>query len=238
MSAGMFHNEKLHPRFSERDRFSESKAATGLDQAILASRFESLGNDCEFGFFQRYCGADTLGLFRFSNPHHSVILDGIVSNFEDFGKSLEVELDQQQPRREWIIVDRARNLREHTFIWEGEQSEEAVRMSSLTRSRYLQRMMIDNMRTADKIYVIKSGEGHLTEKACLAISQALRQRGPNWLLWVEPGPIIGRVDQLAPGLLRGTIDRLTVQGDGTEPSFAAWLAILTEAYALTKLSRS
>jgi hypothetical protein len=205
------------------------EAATGLGIAELAGKFESLGNDCEFGIFQRWCHAEVLGLFRFSNPHCNVVLREIESNFATFGDGSTVELDQQQPRREWIIIDRVRDLREHTFIWEGEQPAEAIREMCHKRTALLRRMMVQNMSEGNKIFVIKSAKGHVDQNVAMAISSALRRRGPNWLLWVEPGQNIGQIEVLEDGLMRGTIDRLTDQ-DGTEPSFLAWLVIIVGAF--------
>lgn len=230
--------EGFEPSLEEEARLHSSKNMTGLSRENLAASFESLGNDCEFGFFQRYCDANVLGLFRFSNPSPDVILEGASTRFQSFCESLSVELDSQQPRREWIIVDKVRGLREHTFVWEGDQTEEAIRKSSLTRSLYLRRMMIENLDGAVKTFVIKSGEGYLDKAKVIEISQALRKWGENWLLWVQPGSIVGQVEQLAPGLLHGTIDRLTVQGDGTEPSYAGWLALISKAYVVAKRCRA
>ncbi|HTZ70665.1 MAG TPA: hypothetical protein VMB71_08450 [Acetobacteraceae bacterium] len=213
-----------------------AREATGFDAAELAAKFESLGDDCEFGFFQRWCRAEVLGLFRFSNPHHDVILQEIESNFATFGEGMTVELDEQKPRREWIIVDPKRRLREHTYISEGQQPEEAVRRLSEHRTALLRRMMIENMRDGTKIFVIKSGEGRLNRDAVAEIAQALRRRGPNWLLWVKPGEKVGKVKVLAEGLIRGTIDRLTCQ-DGSEPSYAAWLAVVVGAYVEVSAQR-
>ena len=61
-------------------------------------------------------------------------------------------------------------------------------------------MMVENLAEGRKIFVIKSAEGHLTRPDTARIARALRARGPNWLLWVEPGRHPGRVRILEPGL--------------------------------------
>jgi hypothetical protein len=203
---------------------------TGLTGAVLAAKFESLGNDCEFGFVQRWCGVEGLGLFRFSNPSHELIFEEIEKNFARFEDSADIELDKQEPRREWIKVNRPRRLREHTHIFEGDKPEDEVRALSINRTRLQCRLMRENMEKGRKIFVIKSGQGFLNVNNVSEIARALRRRGPNWLPWVESSVEIGRVDILTDGLAHATIDRSTVQDDGKEPSFAAWLALIAKTF--------
>jgi hypothetical protein len=208
-------------------------AQTGLSAVDLASRFESFGNDCEFGWLQRKCGAEPFGLFRWSNPEHEVILRAVTTIFEGFGDASYVELDSQRPR-EWTAVDPVNTLREHLFLKEGEQPEAAMRRMHETRRFMLRRMMIKNIREGNKIFVIKSGQGRLSRDIVLPIAQALRRSGPGWLLWVEAGPEVGRVEILADGLLHGTIDRLTVQPNASLCSLPGWLAVLTAAWLIVQ----
>ena len=44
-------------------------------------RFESLGDNCEFGLFQRMCNAEPLGLFRFAGGYLPEIIRGLNSGF-------------------------------------------------------------------------------------------------------------------------------------------------------------
>lgn len=218
------------PVLSDAALRAASERETGVPCAELAARFESFGNDCEFGLLQRRCGAEPLGLFRFSNPEHDVILKAVTSNFEGFTDAVQVELDQQKPRREWILVDPVHRLRQHTFIFEGDQEADAIRSRQLARIAFLRRLAVENLQCGNKIYVIKSGNGSLTHEICARIATALRAAGPNTLLWVEPGEEVGRIDNLGMGLLRGTIDRLTVQPHGNCFSLCGWLAVLTQAW--------
>jgi hypothetical protein len=224
----------LMPHFdaalSDADRLAAAESETGLAIAELAACFESFGDDCEFGFLQRRCGAEPLGYFRFSNPGHDVILKAVTSRFDCFADTTELELDQQQPRREWIVVDRVHGLREHTFIFEGDKEEHTIRVQQMRRLAFLRRLAAGNLAEGNKIYVIKSGHGSLTTNICGRLSTALQAAGPNILLWVEPGEDVGFVEQLGAGLFRGTIDRLTIQPDAPRFSLAGWLAVLTGAW--------
>ena len=202
----------------------------GMPPQELLRRFESLGNDCEFGFVQRRCGAEPLGVFRFSNPSAEAVLRLVQANFDGFGNKSFVELDHQEQRREWIVVDPDYDLREHTFIYEGDETEQAVRAQQRARVSLLRRLVIENIREGNKIFVIKSGEGLLSFDIASRIARALRERGPNWLLWVEPGVDVGQVDVVDYGLLHGVIDRLTVQPQAPLFSLRGWLAVLGNAW--------
>jgi hypothetical protein len=222
--------ELFSPYQSDNALLETVRVHTGMSASDLAKKFDSFGNDCEFGFVQRKCGAEVLGLFRFSNPSHRVILRGIESNFVGFGKNAIVELDSQKPRREWIVADRENGLRQHTYIWEGDQVEAIVQNQQLKRFRFLSEKMADNLADGSKILVIKSGNGDLSRDSVTMIARALRKRGPNWLLWVEPGDAVGRVDVPMEGLLHATIDRLTVQPNAPQFSLAGWLSVMSEAW--------
>ena len=218
------------PSMSDDDLRVSATRLAGIPCVDLAAKFDCLGNDCEFGFVQRKCGAEPLGLFRFSNPEHDVILRAVSSAYADVATGCDVELDKQVPRREWIVVDRPNRLREHTFIYEGDQEASTVRAKQLARIAFLRRNAIENLLNAARIYVIKAGQGHLTREITANIAAALQAPGPNMLLWVEPGDEVGRIDDYGNGLLRGTIDRLTVQPNGPSFSFAGWLAVLVGAW--------
>lgn len=202
---------------------------TGLSIADLVKKFDSLGDDCEFGLFQRKCGAEPLGLFRFSNPKLPVIMRAIQTGFVGFGENATVELDQQK-RREWILVDKENKLRQHTHIYEGEQTRETVTHQQLTRSRFLRDKIVQDMSLGSKIFVVKSLEHPLATVAAHELAELLRRNGPNWLVWVEPGLGVGDCKVLAPGLIYATIDRLTQQPNGREFSYAGWTAVVTGAW--------
>jgi hypothetical protein len=220
---------------SEASLRQASLSLTGLSCSELLAQFQSLGRDCEFGLVQRQCGAEPLGLFRFSNPSPELILRLVKTNFDGFGDNSTVELDQQRPRREWIVVDKANGLREHTFIREGDRDEAVIRAHQKKRTYFLRQLMISSIAEGDKIFVIKAGRGVLTQELAIAISEALRERGPNWLLWADQGTDVGRIDVLADGLLRGIVDIKAKLPDAPRSSTASWLAVLIGAWRIIRM---
>ena len=53
------------------------------DWKRIASKFQSMGQDCEFGLVQRPCGAEPLGLFRFCNIWLHDLIQCLRSEFSE-----------------------------------------------------------------------------------------------------------------------------------------------------------
>ena len=53
------------------------------DWKRIASKFQSLGQDCEFGLVQRHCEAEPLGLFRFCNIRLNALMQCLLSDFSE-----------------------------------------------------------------------------------------------------------------------------------------------------------
>src|SRR4029077_19430059 len=108
--------ERLH--FSrERDQ-ARQPAATGtvllsgatdfatLPPDQLMMRFESLGENCEFGLAQRRCGAEPLGLLRFASAPLPVLLAGLRGRFEGMGDPEQIDIQVSTNRQEYLVVDK------------------------------------------------------------------------------------------------------------------------------------
>ena len=61
-------NERSFGARGHQDLAEWATSRTGLTIPQIALRFESLGENCEFGLFQRRCDAEPLGLLRFPAP--------------------------------------------------------------------------------------------------------------------------------------------------------------------------
>ena len=74
-----------------RDLTAWAAARTGLTLPDLAFRFESVGENCEFGLFQRRCDAEPLGLLRFSSTFMRNLIRGVQSGFAGLGENEDIE---------------------------------------------------------------------------------------------------------------------------------------------------
>lgn len=203
---------------------------SGVPVLNLAHKFESWGRDCEFGLVQRALGAEPNDLFRFSDPTPEVLVKLIRTGFADYGEKCYIALDEQQPRREWFIVDHDTRTSRHSRIFEGDLPKDKVQELALFWTRLLREKAGRDIAEANKIYVMKSSQGDLTEDAVVEVVQALRSKGRGWVMWVEAGDPPGRCEIAMDGLLRARIDRLCVRGHEYEFSLAGWLTVMCEAW--------
>ncbi|WP_419729580.1 hypothetical protein [Lichenicola sp.] len=187
------------------------------DDAALMAMFESLGENCEFGFVQRHFGSEPLGLFRFSGTgeiHNTLrLLDGDFAGLGDPGSLSTIATDAVLYRLpeppliipEFMMVDRKQNFWYHTFRGPEHDTEAEACALNEQKLRYLTRKFIEDLEDGDKIWLLKdSVRGDVNE--AFAFLDVLNRRGPNKLFWVTrvvEGRPSGAVEWLAPNLLRG-----------------------------------
>lgn len=203
---------------------------SGVPVLNLAHKFESWGRDCEFGLVQRALGAEPNDLFRFSDPTPAVLVQLIRSGFEGYGEKCYIALDEQQPRREWFIVDHDTRTSRHSRIYEGDLPKEKVQELALLWTRLLREKAARDLVEGNKIYVMKTSQNDLTEDAVVEVARALRSKGRGWVLWVEAGDPPGHCEIAVDGLLRARIDRLCLRGHEYEFSLVGWLTVMCEAW--------
>ena len=214
-----------------------------LSNAELMGRFQSLGDNCEFGLTQRNAGAEPLGLLRFAGIPAALAIRGLVTGFEGLTdpQRLSIYRDPNAPwGAELIIRHSTYLLQQHTFKYEGQDDPGAVLGAAAVKLDYERRSLFEDLEDADKIFVVKRNEG-MGLSDVLPLWSVLRARGPNTLLWVTQAGaerLPGSVEWRGPGLLCGHIDRLAPYDDVYNISDDCWLAICRNAYALTHANPS
>lgn len=179
-----------------------------LPLSDVISRFENLGDDCEFGLVQRYFGLEPLGLFRFNWISMDKLLPGLDSGFaglDDIG-NIHARPDIAG---EFIIHDDRYGFAYHSGRYVGQISPEELLRGEVTRLRFLRSKFFDDLHAAEKI-LIRKGSDSRDLGQVLPLYQRLRRFGPNTLLWVvatDMCDLVGRVERLDQGLLRGYVRR-------------------------------
>ena len=159
---------------------------TGLAIPQIALQFESLGENCEFGLFQRRCDAEPLGLLRFSSTFMRNLIRGIDNGFEGLGEIEDIDPRLEgAPRKEYMIHERKFGLVYHTFVYEGQRSVWLMREQESARLKFLRRKFMEELESPDKIFVYKFGAG-VSEEEILPLHMALNRYGEATLLWVVP----------------------------------------------------
>lgn len=218
----------------ERDLAASLERLVSMPAAKFSAQFESLGDNCELGFVQRKCGAEPLGLFRFSSAFAIPVLRGIDCEFTGLADRIEPKLEKRPTGpREWMIHEHSYQMRYHTFVHEDAATKEQMSARETTKLHFLRRKMVEDINLANKIFVLKRHEQPLSYAEVLPIFLALQRRGNSRLLWLTLADInhpAGLVHETHPGLMHGYVDRLWPPHD---PSMEAWLTVLANAWELS-----
>ena len=213
---------------------------TGLTIPEIALKFESLGENCEFGLFQRRCDAEPLGLLRFSSTFMRNLVRGVENGFEGLGEVENIDPQLEGgPRKEYMIHEKKFELVYHTFVYEGQRSVWLMREQESARLKFLRRKFMEELYASEKIFVYKFN-GPVSEEEILPLHMALNCYGRSTLLWVVPAERdrpAGTVEVVMPGLLKGYIDRFAPEDNAHDLSFDGWLRVCANAYVLARLLR-
>jgi hypothetical protein len=216
-----------------------AEAITNMPAAVLASQFEKLIGNCEFGFFQRRCGAEPISLLRFADSHPQQVYEGLMNEFAGLGDDLRVE-PSDDFWGEWMTFDPRYDLRLHTFIKTGTIPHAKMLGREIARFRLLRDKLLDEVDGARKVFVV-SWPGRLMRLAeSVVFALALSRRAPSTVLFVArdvPDMAAGSVELWAPGVLRAHIrekaSATTVEGI----PLRAWLEICVNAWLLCRADR-
>ncbi len=211
----------------------------------LAMQFESLGGralGCEFGIFQRDCGAEPLGLLRWADMPYDGLVRVLENRFEGVGAPENTELfltAVSGGRGEYCTRDRRGDMMfMRAFIYEDEMAFDAMYASACRRLTFLTRKFVEDLERGSKIFVYRLTDRALSAEELDRLHRAMRAYGKNTLLYVQLADAShpnGTVGQAAPGLLMGYMDRFKMSPSGqlsAAPATASWLAVCRAAYAL------
>lgn len=213
---------------------------SALTDKAVATCFESLGDNCEFGIFQRCCEAEPLGLLRFSSARLDKLLIGLETGFAGVQARDQIESFLAGPDGgpfEYLMIQNTFRMVYHTGVFEGQLTPRQLHARELTRLQYLRRKLVEDMEDAEKIFVCRRMPP-LSEPEMLPIWLALQDYGPNTLLWVAPATPehpAGSVERIGDRLMRGYLDRLATYDNATDVSVASWLAVCRQALQLHEL---
>jgi hypothetical protein len=200
------------------------------DQMIM--RFESLGDNCEFGLVQRVMGAEPLGLLRFSYIELRQLLRGLRCGFDRLGDPDTTEISIFGVDKEIVVSESLYGMTYHTYQYESQIDLDTVHRQQVTRLSFLRRKLLEDIGNGEKIFVLKRTRP-LRPEEVLPLYAVLNELGRNWLLWMLPSDAThppGTVELLLPGLLRGYIDRFAPNENAHDLSFDAWTAVCKAAW--------
>lgn len=201
-------------------------------------RFESIGDNCEFGIVQRAVGLEPLGLLRFTGGPLPFLLLALREQFARLTEPGAVTLIAEP--QEYAAAVPVYGMYSHTFI-PTDQPCDVVLARYVPTVAFLARKLLEDLAAAEKIFVYRQTEYlHLAE--ILPLFAALKRIGPVTLLIARPcdeAHPAGMVEMLMPGLLAGYFAEFTLYGNPhvTAEILNGWWVVCAEALGMSLLSR-
>jgi hypothetical protein len=202
-----------------------------LEELLL--NFESFGDNCEFGLFQRQAGLEPLGLFRFAYTPLPSLLRGLACRFADMPSKITVSA---AGNGEFMLKIEEYGFTYHTGRHVGEIEIEALRKDETTKMGFLIRRLTGTLASGEKIFVRKPQVKETLQDARTLLA-AMQVYGPATLLFVSEADAAhpsGSVEMVGPHLIRGWVDRFAPYEDAHSINFTHWVDVCRGAYALWK----
>ena len=205
-----------------------ARAAPPPDRSIevLAMGFEGLGDNCEFGLVQRYCGAEPLGLFRFSSVDHDALIHALDTDFQHYGTADDIEILVGLTGRLYV------RSRRYGFAYNTSAFVETTAPGSIHRREtgkvaYLKRRLLEDLADGRKI-LVRKGDSDIQADA---LARAIRRHGGGTLLNVRaagPGDAAGRAER-REGWLAGYVRRFAPYETAYEIDLESWVDLMRDA---------
>ncbi len=196
----------------------------------LMMKFESLGDNCEFGLVQRHFGAEPLGLFRFAGLRPETQVDLIQEKFERLGDPAHSFVKETPD--DYVIEDDRGLYEMHTFLRRNDIEPDKLRVQQIKRIDFLKRKIIEDLEAGEKIFVCKDSKFPITDELLSKISNAMAAYGPGLLLGIRVADAQnprGSLVRLADRIVIGHIGVMWGNNDGAESDFESWQSILEAA---------
>ena len=202
-----------------------------LSQMLL--RFESLGDNCEFGFAQRAYGIDTGGLLRWSFSQFPSMIRALQRNLQDI-----FQYDSLVPYTNDMVRDVQSNICFHSQMKSNGTTflaDDSVRRPifsvELAKIEYVTKKLLARMKDPSVILVYKCNR-NLSDDEIQTLADTLAPFGPAQLLVVRTGENPGSVRRINDRLMLGVIDRFAPYDQAHDISLDVWMRIARAADAL------
>lgn len=187
------------------------------DARKLVMAFESLGgggHGCEFGIFQRHFGAEPLGLLRWADIYQDQLSLALETEFAGVGEPefTTVFVPPSSGRAEYWTTDTRYHMAMRCFVYVDEVPVNVMIRRVTKRMRYLREKLIEDLRSASKIFVYKNMKRNLTPTELQRLYAACRRYGECTLFYIRYADADhpnGLVCLPRPGLIIGYIDHFS-----------------------------
>jgi hypothetical protein len=214
------------------------QGATRMELRQLLTQFEMLAGNCDLGLSMRALGFEQLSLLRFAGATTEIAIRGLENDFEGIAEQLTPEV-ADNPIKEWLVRD-GFGLRFHTHQSSETMTEAEILKRQRLHIQFLRRKFLEDVQLAEKIFVYADHLRPRTFESALALFLALNRRGKHRMLWVCPnlGEMApGRVDELVPGLARGSLDPFDGPLEAGHITVSGWVNVLFNAAVVLNRGR-
>ena len=203
----------------------------GVDDRTLMMGFESLGDDCEFGFAQRAAGAEPLSLLRFGGIRLHRLDEALHTRFAGVDDPANIAV--RGGRGEYMVEQTHYRYSYHTFVDSTAMSPDALLARELARLSFCRRKLLEDLEDGEKIFVIKSSVNpglHVDHVG--PVAEAVASYGAGTVFWAsvaDDDHPPGSLRWHGPNLVEGRMDRLCPPGAAVVCS-RYWLPLCRRVY--------
>jgi hypothetical protein len=217
------------------------------DDVRMIEHFESLGDNCEFGFVQKAFGIEEGNFFRWARINDmQYVIDLLDARFEGI-----FEYENMRPRDLTMVEDLRFPIHYHTDVhsrkvgdeWVTDRSEAEKReifAREGEKAKYMARKFLVTIASQSKIYVAKQNST-LPDPIAKKLLWSLRALGDASLLYVVAADSAhppGTVERLKPNLYKGYIDRFAEYHAADQISLDVWKRIIERTWQLQQARQS
>jgi tetratricopeptide (TPR) repeat protein len=223
------YNLSLLEQESEAAGLPAPAAINASEPVKLVTRFESLGEDCEFGLFQREVGAEPLGLLRFAGTPPEHLISALECRLEGVGTKEHTVLLERG--NEYVASDTRFGMTMHTHINPATAEFNATYEMILKKLNYLKRQFLEDLEDGEKIFVYKDRWDRMVPRL-RQFRRALSMYGPCKVLIVRlasGGWASGDIEVVDDLTIFGYIDRHGHDGVRWNVPVEGWLSLCRKA---------
>jgi hypothetical protein len=208
-----------------------------MSERDVLERFQSIGNNCEFGSVQKSLGIGRLSLLQWTASQPQSLTRAIHDDFAVLVNRSDIVVTERQSEYFWR--DPEYNLESHSFIRVSEMSREDFVKTIRARNRFLVRKFLEELEEGGHIFVYNFFGATLPNLDTLSeLAAILSRRAPNYLLAVGlPSDACSEENKVfhwQSGLILATKDPHT-SFDSTPAQYRpGWLTICRAALRLLR----